>query len=61
MLIPKITIDILLPLGYLSEELINELKLLEPFGTGNSKPLFAEKFNYKIYYDYRKNTGIDYG
>lgn len=43
MLIPKITIDILLPLGYLSEELINELKLLEPFGTGNSKPLFAEK------------------
>ncbi len=40
---PKITIDILLPLGYLSEELVNELKLLEPFGNGNEKPLFAER------------------
>lgn len=43
MLVPKVTIDVLLPLGYLSEELVNELKLLEPFGKGNEKPLFAEK------------------
>lgn len=43
MLKPRVTIDILLPLGYLSEELVKELKLLEPFGNGNSKPLFAEK------------------
>ncbi|TAH75074.1 MAG: single-stranded-DNA-specific exonuclease RecJ [Anaerolineaceae bacterium] len=43
MLVPKITIDILLPLGYLSEELVNELKLLEPFGNGNEKPLFVER------------------
>lgn len=43
MLVPKVTIDVLLPLGYLSEALINELKLLEPFGKGNEKPLFAEK------------------
>lgn len=43
MLRPKVTIDILLPLGYLSEELVNELNLLEPFGNGNDKPLFAEK------------------
>lgn len=43
MLIPRVTIDILLPLGYLSEELVKELSLLEPFGNGNSKPLFAEK------------------
>lgn len=43
MLVPKVTIDILLPLGYLSEELVNELELLEPFGNGNNKPLFAEK------------------
>ena len=43
MLKHKITIDILLPLGYLSEDLVNELKLLEPFGNGNEKPLFAEK------------------
>jgi len=42
-LIPKITIDILLPLGYLTEELVTELELLEPFGKGNTKPVFAEK------------------
>ncbi len=43
MLVPKVTIDILLPLGYLTEEIIDELKKLEPFGKGNEKPLFAEK------------------
>jgi single-stranded-DNA-specific exonuclease len=43
MLVPKVTIDILLPLGFLSEALIEELKQLEPFGKGNEKPLFAEK------------------
>ncbi len=43
MLVPKVTIDILLPLGYITEQLVNELKLLEPFGKGNEKPLFAEK------------------
>ncbi|NLZ83973.1 MAG: single-stranded-DNA-specific exonuclease RecJ [Clostridiales bacterium] len=43
MLIPKVSIDVELPLGYVSEQLINELKLLEPFGKGNEKPLFAER------------------
>ncbi|MBP1753693.1 MAG: hypothetical protein H6Q59_91 [Firmicutes bacterium] len=43
MLIPKVSIDIHLPFGYISETLINELKQLEPFGKGNEKPLFAEK------------------
>lgn len=47
MLIPKVTIDIHLPLGYVNEALINELHQLEPFGKGNEKPLFAEK-NLKI-------------
>lgn len=47
MLIPKVTIDIHLPLGFVTESLIQELKLLEPFGKGNEKPLFAEK-NLKI-------------
>lgn len=32
-----------LPLAYVTEELIEELELLEPFGKGNTKPLFAEK------------------
>ncbi len=42
-LIPKVSIDVLLPFGYLSEELVIELKRLEPFGKGNPKPLFGEK------------------
>lgn len=43
MLIPKVSIDILLPFGYVTEALIEELKLLEPYGKGNERPLFAEK------------------
>ncbi len=42
-LIPKVSIDIVMPLGYVTEELIGELTLLEPFGKGNPKPLFAER------------------
>lgn len=47
MLIPKVSIDIHLPLGYVTEQLIKELRQLEPFGKANEKPLFAEK-NLKI-------------
>jgi single-stranded-DNA-specific exonuclease len=47
MLVPKVTIDILLPLGFVTEPLVHELKRLEPFGKSNEKPLFAEK-NLKI-------------
>lgn len=43
MLIYKVTIDIHLPFGYVDEALIQELKLMEPYGKGNEKPLFAEK------------------
>ena len=43
MLIPKVVIDIRLPLGFLSEQLIDELKRLEPYGKCNDRPLFAEK------------------
>ena len=41
--IPKIWIDVAMPLEYISESLIRELKLLEPFGQGNEKPQFAWK------------------
>lgn len=41
--IPKITIDVPMPIGYITEKLIGELSVLEPFGKGNEKPLFAEK------------------
>lgn len=46
-IIPKVSIDIVMPLGYVKEEIISELELLEPFGKGNTKPIFAER-NLKI-------------
>ena len=39
----KVSIDMQLPLGYVSETLVEELELLEPFGKGNTKPVFVEK------------------
>ena len=41
--IPKVHIDVPMPLCYASEELAEELEKLEPFGVGNPKPLFAQK------------------
>ena len=41
--IPKIWIDVPMPLEYVSERLVEELKQLEPYGQGNEKPLFAQK------------------
>lgn len=41
--IPRVWIDVPMPLRYVSEPLIDQLELLEPFGQGNEKPLFAEK------------------
>ena len=43
-LIPKIMIDVPMPISYLSKKLTEQLKVLEPFGKGNSKPLFAQKY-----------------
>lgn len=41
--VPKVWIDVPMPMEYVSEELIRELELLEPFGQGNEKPQFAQK------------------
>ena len=41
--IPKVWIDVPMPLEYVSEGLVEELKQLEPYGQGNEKPLFAQK------------------
>lgn len=41
--IPKIWIDAPMPMDYVTEGLIRELELLEPFGNGNEKPQFAQK------------------
>lgn len=40
---PKVHIDIALPFSYVAEGFIRELELLAPFGTGNPKPVFAQK------------------
>lgn len=39
----KVSIDISLPFAYATQEFMEELKLLEPFGTGNPKPTFAQR------------------
>lgn len=42
-LLPKVEIDMELPFMYVSEGLVEELNLLEPFGAGNPKPKFGRK------------------
>ena len=42
-LVPKISIDMQLPFSYVNEDMISQLSLLEPFGKGNTKPVFVEK------------------
>ena len=46
-MIRRVWIDVPMPLAYASEELVKQLSLLEPFGKGNEKPVFATK-NVKI-------------
>ena len=41
--IPRVWIDVPMPLEYINESFIQELELLEPFGNGNEKPQFAQK------------------
>lgn len=40
---PKITIDVPMPISYITKTLVEQISLLEPFGKGNTKPLFAQK------------------
>lgn len=42
-MIPKIWIDTELPPEYVTFELVEQLNLIEPFGKGNEKPIFAAK------------------
>ena len=39
----KITVDVPMPVGYVTEELVSQLDLLAPFGKANEKPVFAER------------------
>jgi len=42
-ILPKVRIDLRMPLSKINYEMIYELEMLEPFGKGNSSPLLAEK------------------
>ena len=39
----KIVIDVPMPIHYVTGKLIEQLDVLEPFGVGNHKPVFAQK------------------
>ena len=39
----KIALDMQLPFEYVNEKFIGELAVLEPFGKGNARPVFAER------------------
>lgn len=41
--VEKVLIDVPMPLSYINMELVRQLRVLEPFGNGNPKPVFAQK------------------
>ena len=42
-LTPVVWIDVPMPVGYVTMRLVEQLKVLEPFGKGNEKPIFADR------------------
>lgn len=41
--IPKVFIDVVMPVEFLTKDFIEQLNVLEPFGKGNEKPVFAQR------------------
>lgn len=41
--VPVVHIDVPMPVTYATETLVRQLEILEPYGTGNPRPLFAQK------------------
>ena len=41
--VAKVIIDVVMPVDYLTEGFIRQLDILEPFGKGNEKPVFAQQ------------------
>ena len=55
----KVKIDVAMPLSYVSAKLIGEIELLEPFGKGNRKPVFARKsVTIRDYRVFGKNNNV---
>lgn len=42
-LVEVVHIDVPMPMSYVTTELVRQIALLEPFGNGNPKPVFAQK------------------
>lgn len=42
-LTPVEWIDVPMPIGYITENIVDQLSILEPFGNGNEKPVFADR------------------
>ena len=42
-MIPKVRIDVPMPMDYVTKDLIQEFAVLEPFGKDNTQPVFADK------------------
>jgi len=55
-LVEKIQIDVVMPLSYVSPALVRQLNLIEPFGKGNTKPVFADR---DIQINEMKVLGVD--
>ena len=42
-MIPKVRIDVPMPMDYVTKDLVREFSILAPFGKDNTKPVFADK------------------
>ena len=41
--VEKVMIDVPMPIDYVEKELLEQMAMLEPYGNGNKRPLFAQK------------------
>ena len=55
----SVHIDVPMPISYATKELAEQLSILEPFGVGNPKPLFAEK-NIRFIFGTKIGAGKNY-
>lgn len=56
-LVQRVRIDVPMPISYVNEELIQEIAMLEPFGKGNERPVFAQKH---VYFEHPRLFGAEH-